>query len=81
MIEDGILEDDIIICRVQKTASTGQRVVAVINGEATVKSFYQKKGVVELHPANVNYSPIIVGADVESFELAGIVVGLVRKYD
>lgn len=81
MIEDGIIEDDIIICRVQKNASQGQRVVAVINGEATVKHFYQKKGQVELHPANVNYSPIIVGEDVEMFELAGVVIGLIRQYD
>ncbi len=81
MIEDGILEDDIIICRVQKTAERGQRVVAVINGEATVKSFHQKGRHIELHPANANYSPIIVGEDVESFELAGVVVGLIRNYE
>lgn len=81
MIEDGILEDDIIICRVQRNASQGQRVVAVINGEATVKHFYQNKSQVELHPANSKYSPIIVGSDVEFFELAGVVIGLIRNYD
>ncbi len=81
MIEDGILEDDIIICRVQRNAERGQRVVAVINGEATVKSFHRNGRQIELHPANSSYSPIIVGEDVESFELAGVVVGLIRKYD
>lgn len=81
MIEDGILEDDIIICRVQKSAERGQRVVAVINGEATVKSFHRNGKQIELHPANSNYTPIIVGEDVESFELAGVVVGLIRRYE
>jgi repressor LexA len=79
MIEDGIFDRDIIICRHQKEANKGQTVIAVIDNEATVKKFFPKSNVVELHPANSALAPIIVKK--EKVQIAGILVGLVRKYD
>jgi SOS regulatory protein LexA len=80
MIEDGILEDDIIICQHQSTAQNGERVVAVIDGEATVKKFYKNRQQIELHPANARLRPIMIGPDVTDFKIAGVVVGLLRSY-
>jgi repressor LexA len=43
MIEDHIADGDVVIIRKQDSAENGQRVVALINGEATLKRFYRKK--------------------------------------
>lgn len=80
MIEDGIFNNDIIICRFQQKAEQGQTVVALIEGEATVKRYYHKSGRIELHPANSEMQPIIINPH-EELKLAGIVVGLIRRYD
>src|SRR5580765_2033034 len=52
MVDAGIRDGDIVIVRKQRTAENGQTVVALVNGEATVKRFYQAGGRVELRPAN-----------------------------
>ena len=80
MIEAGILENDVLVCRSTKEARNGQIVVAVVNGEATVKTFSQQKKSIELLPANKNYSPIIVDESVEDFKIVGNLVGLLRSY-
>lgn len=78
MIDEGILEEDIIVCRQQQEAREGQIVVAVIEGEATVKKYFRKPNAIELHPANKDMHPIIV--DHNNFYIAGVVVGLLRDY-
>lgn len=80
MIEAGILEGDVIVCRSTKEARNGQIVVAVVNGEATVKTFSQQKKAIELLPANKNYSPIIIDEGIEDFKIVGNLVGLLRSY-
>jgi repressor LexA len=75
MIGAGILEDDFVVVRQTKVADDGEIVVAMIDGEATVKSFYREKDNVRLEPANKAYKPIRT-ADVE---LLGRVVGVFRK--
>lgn len=80
MVEAGILEGDVIVCRSTKEARNGQIVVAVIDGEATVKTFSQQKKRLELLPANKNYSPIIVDESVADFKIVGTLVGLLRSY-
>jgi repressor LexA len=79
MIEDGILDGDYAIIRAENQARAGQTVVAVVDGEATLKKFYKKKNVVELHPANSTMSPIIVESD-SDLKVVGHLVGLVRVY-
>lgn len=80
MIEAGILEGDVLVCRSTKEARNGQIVVAVIDGEATVKTFSHQKKTIELLPANKNYSPIIVDDSVNDFRIVGNLVGLLRSY-
>lgn len=80
MIEDGILQGDTIICEVKNTANNGETVVAIINGEATVKHFYKKNNIVELHPANSSMQPFIIDEFVEDFRVVGSLVTLIRNY-
>ena len=77
MVGDGILDGDFVVVRKQATAESGQTVVALIRGEATVKRLKRKGRSVELHPANPAMAPIIVEAD-ESFRIEGVVVGVIR---
>lgn len=79
MIEDGIHDGDVVIVQQQKTAKNGQTVVALIDGEATLKKLWVKEKRVELHPANANMDPIRV-KDSQDFQVLGIVVGLIRQY-
>jgi repressor LexA len=77
MKEDGILPGDFIIVRKQATARDGQRVVAVVNREATVKVFRRKERHIELHPANAAMTPLIVRPH-DDFRIEGIVIGVIR---
>ncbi len=79
MINDGIMEDDIVVIRKQITAFNGQTVVALIDNEATIKCFFKKKDGIELHSANPKYKPIIVKPN-QSFSIEGILHGLIRKF-
>jgi repressor LexA len=78
MIEDGILDGDFVIIKKQRTAERGQMIVALVDDAATVKRFHPKKDLIELHPANPLYHPIVVKPD-QSFQIEGIVAGVIRK--
>ena len=77
MIGDGILNGDYVVVRKQAQAYSGQTVVALIRGEATVKRLVKRDKVVELHPANPTMQPFIIEAE-EDFSIAGVVVGVIR---
>jgi repressor LexA len=80
MIEDGIFDGDYVFVKKTATAHTGDIVVAMIEGEATVKRYYPEGDRIRFQPANQNMSPIIVRrADFKSVDIIGIVVGVYRK--
>lgn len=74
-----ICDGDHVLVRSQVRAEEGEIVVAVIDGEATVKRFRRWKGKVRLEAANPAYPPIVVPAGAPSFRIAGKVVGVYRK--
>ncbi len=78
MIDAGILDGDKVIVKQQGTAENGEIVCAVINGEATLKRFYKKDGIVTLKAENEKYPPITVSGG--EFRIAGKIVGLLRKF-
>ena len=78
MIDAGILDGDRVIVKQQGTADNGQIVCALIEGEATLKRFYKKDGVITLKAENEKYSPITVSQG--EFRIVGRVVGLMRKF-
>ena len=75
MIEAGILDGDYILVKKQNDASNGEIVVGLIEGEATVKTFYKEKGHIRLQPENHTMDPIIV----PNCEILGKVCGVFRK--
>ena len=77
MRDEGILSGDVIIVHRQETARNGQTVVALVNGEATVKTFYQKHEHIELRPENAAMQPIVVAPE-DDLKIQGIVVGVIR---
>ncbi len=76
MINVGINNGDYIIISKQSTANNGEIVVALIENEATVKTFYKEKDYVRLQPENDTMEPIIV----KDVQILGKVIGLFRKY-
>lgn len=75
MVEAAILDGDLILVRPQKTASNGEIVVAMLEGEATVKRFYRENGQVRLQPENSAMAPIYA-SDVD---IIGRVEAVVRR--
>ena len=60
----GILPNDFVIVRRQPTASNGDIVVALVENDATVKTFWAHGRRVELRPANSAFVPIELDIDV-----------------
>lgn len=75
MIEAGILDGDYILVKKQNSANNGDIVVALIEDEATVKTFYKEKDHIRLQPENSSMDPIIV----PNCEILGKVIGVFRK--
>lgn len=76
MIEIGINDGDYVVANSQNVAENGEVVVAMIDGEATVKSFYKESTRIRLEPANKLFSPIY-SSDVT---VLGKVVGVIRRF-
>ena len=75
MIEAGILDGDFILVRRQNVAENGDMVVALIDDEATVKTFYKESDHIRLQPENSTMEPIIV----PECQILGKVIGVFRK--
>ncbi|HEV3109623.1 MAG TPA: transcriptional repressor LexA [Candidatus Binataceae bacterium] len=79
MVDEGIRDGDYIIVEGREVANDGETVVALVNGEATVKKFFREHdGRIRLEPANVTMQPIY--ASEEDLRVRGVVVGLMRHY-
>lgn len=78
MIEDHIADGDYVVIREQATAENGERVVAMIDNEVTLKKFYHQGGEVVLQPCNGGMKPIKVNPESDS-RVLGVLVGVVRK--
>jgi repressor LexA len=80
MIEDGIFDGDFLFVRKQPTADRGSIVVALIEGEATVKRFYPERDRIRFQPANSKFKPIYVRrSEVRETMILGTVVGVFRR--
>jgi len=76
MRDDGIMDGDYVVVRRQPTAENGETVVALVDNEATVKKYYQRKNYVELCPAHKGMKPIRVRSG--DLRIEGKVVGVMR---
>jgi repressor LexA len=79
MREIGIVNGDIAVIQQQHHAENGQIVAAIIEGEATLKRFFRDGNRIILHPENVDFPDIVCSAD-DGVEIAGKLVGVIRRY-
>jgi len=75
MIDAAICDGDFVVIRSQKDANKGEIVAAMIDGEATVKTFSKRSGQIWLLPANDSYQPI----DGNQAEILGVVTAVLRS--
>jgi len=79
MDKAGINDGDFVLVRQQQTAKSGERVVALVDGESTIKEFRKEKEVVILKPQSTDrlHKPIIVTRDLS---IQGVVVATIPKF-
>jgi repressor LexA len=75
MIEAAILDGDLLVIDPRPDATNGEIVVAMIDGEATVKRFYREPGRIRLQPENSSMAPIYA----EDVTIVGRVEAVVRR--
>jgi repressor LexA len=78
MINAHIVEGDLVLVRRQDHAHPGDIVVALVDGEATVKRFAREGHAVLLRPEHPTMAPIVVREGEKDLRILGKVVGLVR---
>ena len=76
MIKAGILDGDLAIIEKTQTASNGDKIVALIENEATHKTFYRENDHIRLQPENDEMEPIIV----DNCSILGKLIGIYRTY-
>jgi DNA polymerase V len=79
MIDAGIFEDDVLVIDRSRVPQVGDIVLAVLDGEFTVKTLGKGKSSPRLIPANKHY-PVIDVKEGQSFEIWGVVTGSMRKF-
>ncbi|MBM3703419.1 MAG: repressor LexA, partial [Actinobacteria bacterium] len=79
MINAGIFNGDFILVRQQSTVDQGEMVIALIEGEATVKRFYKDGDKIKLIPENEKMEPIIIYSKKTNIRILGKVEGVIRK--
>nr|WP_308258733.1 transcriptional repressor LexA [Saccharothrix obliqua] len=75
MVDAAITDGDWVVVRQQPTADNGDVVAAMIDGEATVKTFKRRDGHVWLLPHNPAYQPILG----DEASILGKVVAVLRR--
>jgi repressor LexA len=75
----GILNGDIVVVRKKSNAENGEVVVVIIDGDATLKRFIRDRDTVLLRAENPDYADIVLSS-VNSIQIAGKLVGVIRKY-
>ncbi len=79
MIEAQIADGDLAVVNPQSTAANGDIVVAMVDGEATLKRFYQEEGHIRLQPENFRLQPIILSANDGEISILGKVTAIFRS--
>lgn len=78
MIGAGIHPDDILVVDRSLPARNGSIIIAVVNGEFTVKRLYERGGTYKLLPENRAYEPIVIGEG-DEFVVWGVVAHVLHR--
>ena len=77
MINAGIFSGDYVVVEKQENAENGDKVVALVEDSATIKTFYKEKDHIRLQPENDFMDPIVISPDPQ-FQVLGKVIGVFR---
>jgi len=80
MIDAHILDGDLVLIRPQRTAENGEIVVAMIDGEATLKRFFRDDSHIRLQPENKTMGPIIIKDGTAETVIVGKLLKTIRNY-
>jgi len=78
MIGAGIHSGDLLVVDRSLEAADRHVVVAVLDGELTVKRLFKQQGVLRLLPENLNYQPIEISGQ-HTFEIWGVVTSVIHS--
>ncbi|MDP6797937.1 MAG: transcriptional repressor LexA [Candidatus Krumholzibacteria bacterium] len=78
MIDAHILDGDMLVVQSQEEARNGEIVVAMVDDETTVKTFYRESNAIRLQPENASMDPIIVPAGSAEIRILGKVLAVYR---
>lgn len=82
MVDAHIVDGDLALIRPQKVARSGEIVVALVDGEATLKRFFREMdGSIRLQPENTGMEPIVVREGEAEAVVVGKLVRTVRSYE
>ena len=77
MINAGIFSGDYVVVEKQENAENGDKVVALVEDSATIKTFYKEKDHIRLQPENDFMDPSVISPD-QQFQVLGKVIGVFR---
>ncbi len=77
MMGVGLFDGDLVVVRQQDTADEGDIIVALVEDEATIKTFRRQNGLIRLEPANPAYEPLVL-AEEQVGILGRVTLGLRR---
>ncbi len=81
MIDTGLFTGDLVFVDPNETVKKNRMVVALVEGEPTLKWFKQEGSTITLLPANKKYKPIVISKNDEQFKILGVVVGHISSID
>lgn len=81
MIGAGIFDKDLALVRPQSTAQNRDIVIAMVEGEATMKWFFREADHIRLQPANPKMPPIIIRPEDGELSIVGKVIGVYRRLE
>ena len=77
MVNAGIFSGDYVVVEKQENAENGDKLVALVEDSATIKTFYKEKDHIRLQPENDYMDPIVIHPE-QQFQVLGKVIGVFR---
>lgn len=78
MKDAGIYDGDFILISKNNNPKNGDLIIALVDGEITLKKYFREGKKIKLQPANPSFRPLYI--DEDKIEVQGVVIGLIRKY-
>lgn len=81
MIDAGLATGDLVFIDPKEQVRKNRMVVALVEGEPTLKWYKQDGNIITLQPANKKYKPIVISKNDERFQIVGVVIAHLSSKD